>query len=133
MAKPFKNNMNEVFNQSQQRKEQAANIALKRKEEFLGARVPKELRNRVIDRANHLGIPVSILIRNILEEAFSENRTGSHMKSSNDVLGWEEIIVNQNVRCLDCGTDLLKGQNAHYGVGSSHQIVLCRPCLNRRL
>ena len=118
MAKPFKNNMNEVFNQSQQRKEQAANIALKRKEEFLGARVPKELRNRVIDRANHLGIPVSILIRNILEEAFSENRTGSHMKSSNDVLGWEEIIVNQNVRCLDCGTDLLKGQNAHYGVGS---------------
>ena len=35
--------------------------AMKRKEEYLGARVPKELRDKVIAQADRLEIPVSIL------------------------------------------------------------------------
>src|SRR3990172_6014097 len=48
----------------------ARSSGMMRKEEYLGARVPKELRDKVITQADMLGIPVSILIRNILEEAF---------------------------------------------------------------
>ena len=52
-------------------RDKARATAMKRKEEYLGARVPRELRSKVIARAAELGIPVSILIRNILEQAFS--------------------------------------------------------------
>lgn len=59
-----------AINRAQAMRNQALSVAMKRKEEFLGARVPKELRDKVTARANEQGIPVSILIRNILEEAF---------------------------------------------------------------
>ncbi len=58
------------INQGQVMRNKALSVAMKRKEEFLGARVPKELREKVMARATDQGIPVSILIRNILEEAF---------------------------------------------------------------
>ena len=61
------------INRAQTMRDQALSVAMKRKEEFLGARVPKELRDKVTARANEQGIPVSILIRNILEDAFKKH------------------------------------------------------------
>ena len=61
------------INRAQTMRDQALSVAMKRKEEFLGARVPKELRDKVTARANEQGIPVSILIRNILEDAFKNH------------------------------------------------------------
>ena len=61
----------DTVNRAQAMRDKALSVAMKRKEEFLGVRVPKDLRDKVTDRANNLGIPVSILIRNILEEAFN--------------------------------------------------------------
>ncbi|HKI81175.1 MAG TPA: hypothetical protein VKA04_05970, partial [Pseudodesulfovibrio sp.] len=55
-------------------RDKATSNAMQRKEEYLGARVPKELRDQVVQRASELGMPVSILIREILEEAVSPSR-----------------------------------------------------------
>ena len=49
-------------------RQQAMATAAKRKQEYLGARVPKQLREKIISKAESLGIPVSILIRNILTD-----------------------------------------------------------------
>lgn len=61
------------MNDAQAMRDAAMSAAMQRKEEFLGARVPKELRDKVIRRAEHLNVPVSILIRTILEEAMRDS------------------------------------------------------------
>ena len=68
--------VDEMRNVAQRRaralRERARSQALRRKEEYLGARVSRDLKERVIAQAHRMGIPVSILIRNVLEEAFGE-------------------------------------------------------------
>ncbi len=124
------------------RRDKAISMAMKRKEEYLGARVPKELRDRVVERAKRLGIPVSILIRNILEEAFKEDAVDSGVLSSfadsNDkninlenfssVIGWESIRLNKTVECSGCKVVLQKGTKAYIGLGSLQPVVVCCSC-----
>src|SRR3569832_1831157 len=68
-------------------RDQAMAMAMKRKEEYLGARVPRWLKDKVIERARDTGVPVSILIRIILEEAFREGRDGAQTRTSRGVGG----------------------------------------------
>lgn len=127
----------------------AVSIAMKRKEEFLGARVPKELKEKVIVRAAQLGIPVSILIRKILEGAFSggesvkalaEPDISSRSKQKRPgkvavnkfpmVLGWEKIRLNRQIACTGCGKNIDPGTYATLGLairGEEHSI-LCDVC-----
>ena len=130
-----------AINRAQAMRNQALSVAMKRKEEFLGARVPKELRDKVTARANEQGIPISILIRNILEEAFktpaSVDNTyadklpqeaaapaeptlggGAHPYVARfpAVLGWEMIRLNRQVDCSSCGKPLLPGTSVTLGV-----------------
>lgn len=129
-------------------RDKVVNVAMKRKEEFLGARVPKELRDRVITKANELNIPVSILIRQILEEAFSNkgmdvvksvvanNVTDglapnpSYALKYPDVIGWEKISLNKMMTCATCSHALLAGIGVYYGVGGNagSQVILCQTC-----
>jgi hypothetical protein len=122
-------------------------IAMKRKEEYLGARVPRELKEKVIDRARDLGIPVSILIRNVLEDAFGAAHGGvrysTQQADKNEVsvakgapvrfpavLGWEDITLNRNIDCSACGRPLKSGMSATLGVatpGENH-VILCDLC-----
>jgi hypothetical protein len=123
--------------------------AMKRKEEYLGARVPRELRAKVIARADELGIPVSILIRNILEEAFKSTVTVAASKSgtrsgeqeintpdihSKDeyptVIGWETMTLNRAMTCTACGDELKPGREITLGLagpGENH-VILCGKC-----
>ena len=123
------------------RRDKAVSMAMKRKEEYLGARVPKTLRDRVIERAKELGIPVSILIRNTLEEAFKESvedeRVVSPVRSSDNkkipesfssVIGWELIQLNKTLDCSACGLRLQKGIKANIGLGSQQPVVICCAC-----
>lgn len=121
----------EMVQHAQKQREKAESAALKRKEEFLGARVPKELRNRVIARANELGIPVSILIRNILEEAFVGEHARAGKTPMSEVLGWKDIKLQRGFSCSACGIPLAKGDGAHFGLGASVATVLCRSCMER--
>lgn len=122
------------------RRDRAVSMAMKRKEEYLGARVPKELRDRVIQRAKEMGIPVSILMRNILEEAFKEDGAGEALVSVaatlhrapatkfESVLGWDRIVLNRPVSCTNCGVQLAAGMDVTLGLGAAQPVILCDVC-----
>lgn len=115
-------------------RERAMSEAQRRKEEYLGARVPRELREKVIQRAQEMGIPVSILIRNVLEEAFgaepvSIGALGPKAPMFADVLGWEDITLNRAIECARCSAQLHPGARVTLGLGNaSGHIVLCGKC-----
>lgn len=124
------------------RRDKAVSMAMKRKEEYLGARVPKELRDRVIQRAKDMGIPVSILMRNVLEMAFKEDDASQVMGAMpvaglamnpvvgkfDAVLGWERIVLNRSVPCTNCGVQLSAGKDVTLGLGAAEPVVLCDVC-----
>lgn len=138
-----------AINRARAMRDKAVSIAMQRKEEFLGARVPKDLRDKVIQKASDLGIPVSILIRNILEEAFNNSqeqglvRVATRQAGSeswqgikqpaecfSSVLGWEDIRLNKAMDCFSCGKPLLPGASVTLGLaqpGTAH-IILCDQC-----
>jgi len=127
------------------RRDKAVSMAMKRKEEYLGARVPKVLRDRVVERAKKQGIPVSILIRNTLEEAFKEDALDEGVLTSSvdfsdknatpegfsSVIGWELIQLNKTVECSGCGVTMQKGAKANIGLGSLQPVVICCACKER--
>ena len=121
-------------------------IAMKRKEEYLGARVPKALKNRVIKKADEMNIPVSLLIRRLLEQTFAEDNTSANfsldaklqsganpaVKSNNfeDIIGWKPIEVNQDRSCERCKEPLPKGSSVFLGFTPSEvgYIIVCPQC-----
>ncbi len=122
-------------------RQQALSIAAKRKQEYLGARVPKVLREKILMRADMLGIPVSILIRNILTD-YIENLAdeelpsarlrepdGKNKKAFDEVIGWEKLMLNKEVVCTCCTKQLNKGDEVVFGIvpGKSH-VILCKQC-----
>ena len=130
-------------------KAKALAIGMKRKEEYLGARVPKQLKEKVIARAEDMGIPVSILIRKVLEEAFGgqglrEMVGGNHSSAPANknsgadvaenkfptVLGWEEIRLNRPMSCVGCGKHLEPGLRVTMGIAApgEERIILCDVC-----
>lgn len=138
--------------QAQARRNKARATAMKRKEEYLGARVPRELRGKVIARANELGIPVSILIRNILEEAFppgndtmagaaaeagpgvaataSGNVSRTPVTEFPNVIGWEKITLNRPMTCTACGRRIEPGVRVTLGLTSpgEEHVIICGTC-----
>ena len=127
-------------------REKAMSIAMKRKEEYLGARVPKALKERVIVKADEMGIPVSLLIRRILEEAFSDNMDTSaathtvdtskpvvespKQEKFSDIIGWKNMEVNLDRSCERCREPLPKGTVAELGFTSSDTgyVIVCHQC-----
>ncbi|MDH5300669.1 MAG: BrnA antitoxin family protein [Gammaproteobacteria bacterium] len=120
----------------------AAQRASKRKEDFLGARVPKELKERVMMRASELGIPVSLLIRKVLEDAFAEPgqalaQMADPIKCSaadrqtrlSSVLGWKSLELNRSHACDCCGQVLQAGNNVVMGVTPDNgMMIICGAC-----
>lgn len=131
--------MRSMEREGKARRDKAVSMAMKRKEEYLGARVPKELRDHVIRRAKEMGIPVSILIRNILEESFKDSvqmsAPGAENQSNKDkfstVLGWEKIELNKDVLCYGCNSNLSLGKKVYLGLGAAEPVVLCNTCKDK--
>lgn len=133
----------QISEQARTMGERARREAMKRKEEYLGARVSRELRGKVIARADELGIPVSILIRNVLEQAFGDESSrpspvaapavSAAPKAADrfaGVIGWERIVLNRPMDCASCGTDIASGARATLGIaapGEEH-VILCAKC-----
>jgi hypothetical protein len=128
-------------------REQAMAAAKKRNEEFIGARVPRELRDKVIKRAEDEGVSVSILVRRILEQAFNESPEASTIGHPNDsvanpaaklamkrkfanVLGWESIALNTQINCASCDKRLNEGDMVAVGLSltGGSPVVLCNHC-----
>ena len=118
--------------------------AQRRKAEFLGARVPRDLRDAVLRRAKAEGLPVSIWIRKQLEAAvgrldpaFGEaaprgTAVGAFpvSRSFADVLGWETITLNRVAACASCSTEIAPGTSVTVGLSGSGAgpVVLCDRC-----
>lgn len=133
---------------AQAMREQAMAVAKKRKEEFIGARVPKELRDKIIQRAERDGVSVSILVRQILERAFNESVAvsstigteidASARQAAKDqfkkkfahVLGWETITLNTHINCAGCDKELNEGDAVTVGLSftGGSPVVLCKQC-----
>jgi len=132
--------------QASSMRQQAMSIAAKRKQEYLGARVPKALREKILHQAELLGIPVSILIRNILTEyvdnlggeslpegetnaVLDEAGSSDQQKKFDEVIGWEKLLLNKEVVCMGCAKHLKKGDEVVFGLvpGQSH-VILCERC-----
>lgn len=129
--------------------QRARNVALKRKEEYLGARVPKGLKDRVLNQAKEQGIPVSLLIRRVLEEVFIEKNgvlskdesDGSRVLDKNvedqelsspfqEVIGWKSIELNRNSTCRQCKHPMQSGKEAHIAITPSPDqlLIVCGSC-----
>jgi len=145
-------NHEEISQQGRKMRTIAMERAKKRKEEFLGARVPKELRDSVIRRAEEQGIPVSILIRKLLEREMSRGDSGGEVRDNSavsqdveslsperratagegysNVLGWNEITLNQAVECSSCHRYVGSGKNAYVGItmAAGKHVILCAAC-----
>jgi len=123
---------------------QARSMAEKRKQEYLGARVPKGLREKILMRADILGIPVSILIRNILTDYIEclgdegsaikratlvDGSDVSKRRHFDEVVGWEKLTLNKEMVCESCAKQLNKGDKVVFGmVPGARHVILCEQC-----
>ncbi len=115
-----------------------------RKDRVLQARVPPSLYNRLVVQARRLRVPVSNLVRNILEDStrMVENIVdggieiaeaigqGMSEEDLSSVLGWQPMIANKRLSCSRCGEAISKGSEAFMSVGppGSRTFVLCEGC-----
>ena len=117
-----------------------------RKEKVLHARIPQSLDREIKRRAQHLGLSVSTVVRQVLLGTFDivedivadgadlalsitggesrrANRTAQQRLASEpagiseaDVIGWQEVILNRNALCHLCNGILAKGTRAATGI-----------------
>ena len=131
--------------QARNARDRAFAVAMRRKEDYLGARVPKELKDRVIERARELDLPVSLLIRKVLEEAFgadaatavdgaSDAGSFGGPATENDrfhgVLVWKGVELKRTHTCDRCGTSMSQHESAFMGflAGSEGVVIVCNGC-----
>jgi hypothetical protein len=124
-----------------------------RQERVIHTRVSERLEQELKDRAASLGVSVSNLVRNVLDNAFelvedvladsarvASSATsgwragrGAARRASAEptVVGWQEIVLNLNAICSKCNAILPRGQEAAIGIvtGSGDRPILCRSCL----
>jgi hypothetical protein len=104
-----------------------------KKERVIHTRVPEALDDEVRKRAGHLGLSVSNLVRNILENTFglvedivadsaniartARGKITEPAGAADDhVLGWTIAVLNLNAICGLCNAILSKGSRAGIGV-----------------
>ena len=115
-----------------------------RKDRVLQARVSPSLHNQLVAQARRLRVPVSNLVRNILEDStrMVENIVDSGIEIAeaigkgvsdedlSSVLGWQPMIANRRLACSHCGHPIQKGGEAFMSVGAagSRTYVICEDC-----
>jgi len=122
-----------------------------RKEKVLHTRIPESLETEIKRRANGLGVSVSNLVRNVLQNTFgmiddivadSQNiaRSARDVASLRHerpaaaepaILGWQPITLNLNAVCDQCNEILAKGTTAHVSVldGPGKKVFRCTTCV----
>ena len=133
-----------------------------RKERVLHTRVPESLDRHLKTRARGLGLSVSTVVRNVLLNTFglvedivtdstnialaltgedtSADGVGRRRRENlpagdhapNDVVAWQEAVLNVNAVCEQCNAVLLKGARAAIGVRerTGPRTILCQRCLD---
>lgn len=125
------------------------------KDRVLHTRIPESLEDAIKVKARHLRVPVSNLVRNVLEQAFQlvEDVVGDGIEIAEaarrgaerireaargarpadpDVYGWQELILNRDERCDRCSAELARGTKAYRGLSEKPKDrpqFLCPACL----
>jgi|SRR5579862_67667 len=124
------------------------------KDKVLHTRIPESLEDAIKDKARRLRIPVSNLVRNVLEQAFhlveevvddgleianTARRGAERVREAalrtrhrdDGVYGWQELILNRDERCRDCSAELDRGKRACRGLSDEPgtPVFLCVPCV----
>ena len=127
-----------------------------RKERVLHTRVPDSLDRHLKHRARSLGMSVSTVVRNVLLTTFGlvedivndstdialaitgnappvSRGAGRRRAGAEEILAWQEAVLNVNAVCEHCNGILRKGTRAAVGVSDrpGPRAVICRPCLRR--
>jgi hypothetical protein len=120
-----------------------------RKERVIHTRVAEDLDDEIKRRAQHLGLSVSNLVRNILQntiglveeivqdgaEAVQAARRAAHARPAATpqptVLGWQPAVLAVNAVCERCNALLPRGVRAAIGVLSAPGTppFRCEPCV----
>lgn len=125
---------------------------MEKKERVIHTRVPEALDDEIKRKATDLGLSVSNLVRNVLQNTFGlvedivqdsaaiarsargERRSASARTSSPPaprILGWQVAVLNVNAICESCNTVLPRGSSAAIGVvdGGGPKPFRCELCL----
>jgi hypothetical protein len=121
-----------------------------RQERVIHTRVSERLEQELKDRAASLGVSVSNLVRNVLDNAFelvedviadSARVAGSATSGwraaktrpgrEPAVIGWQELVLNLNAVCTRCNEIIPRGTNAAIAIvsGSGDRPIICLDCL----
>ncbi len=127
-----------------------------KKERVLHTRVSVSLEDELKERASHLGVSVSNLVRNVLLNTFemvedivsdgsrvakaakgrsslADQHPASVVPTAAEPIGWQPLILNLNALCSDCNAILPKGGEAvvaiQSGGGPRSDQFLCKTCL----
>ncbi len=114
------------------------------KDRVLQTRVPKGLYEDLVTQARRLRVPVSNLVRNILEDSVRmvENIVDGGLdiaealaKPGRDfdpsvVAGWQPMVANRRLTCAKCRKPIRKGDDSFLSVGEPNGRVhtICRSC-----
>jgi hypothetical protein len=108
------------------------------KERILHTRIPVALEDQIKRLADRLRVPVSNLVRNMLEDAIEmtkrvrDRMDGSVTEVKDDVYGWQELTLNIEAPCSRCQRNLSRGERAHVGL-TLHphvgRVFICSACL----
>jgi hypothetical protein len=121
-----------------------------KKHKVLHTRVSESLDRDLKERASRLGLSVSTLVRNVLMNTFElvetvvadsariadsardiANPTVNPTPDSNQVLGWQKVLLNINAICCQCNEILPRGSEGALAVqhSSPSPQAICFSCL----
>jgi hypothetical protein len=131
-----------------------------RKERVLHTRVPESLDRHLKHRARRLGMSVSTVVRHVLLNTFGlvedivndsadialaltgnepaapasrPPRRDPEAAEHDEILAWQEVVLNLNAVCAHCNALLRKGMRAALGIRehASAPGIVCQRCLER--
>lgn len=124
-----------------------------RRERVIHTRVSERLEQELKDRAASLGVSVSNLVRNVLDNAFelvedivadsarvassassgwrAVKGAGADAARAGVIVGWQEMVLNLNAVCSKCNALLPRGSDAAIAIvtGSGDRPIMCLRCL----
>jgi hypothetical protein len=121
-----------------------------KKEKVIHTRIPHSLDEEIREQASRLGVSVSNLVRNVLENAvglvgdivadsanLAKTVTGegadeeSSPERAGEVLGWQEAVLQINAVCESCNAILPRGSKAAIAIqqGGATKMFRCLECL----
>lgn len=120
-----------------------------KKERVIHTRIPASLEEQIKRLADSLRVPVSNLVRNMLEDAIDMTRrvrdrvpaamgvagaAASAPDDLSDVYGWQSLTLNLDTACARCERGLVAGDDAYVGLTDrprEARVFICSACLPR--